>query len=185
MPTSLTRRLKKLRRTNQGSPPVHSGQRPALSQAEPAPMHPSFDPQPAVAEHDDLSLPLAVGLALGVALAVAPFGIWWLPPATVYATSIAFIAAVYLGFAVADGRRKVIVVEGVVAGAFVLVAALGAAGSPWLLVAGLVGHGCKDLWQHRTGFVRGTRWWPPFCVAVDWVAGAILSMAILTGLVAL
>ena len=47
---------------------------------------------------------------------------------------------------------------------FVLVAAVAATASPWLLVAGLVGHGAKDLWQHRTGFVANTRWWPPFCV---------------------
>jgi hypothetical protein len=29
-------------------------------------------------------------------------------------------------------------------------------GSPWLLVAGLAGHGLKDLWQHRSHFVANT-----------------------------
>ena len=28
--------------------------------------------------------------------------------------------------------------------------------------------GSKDLWQHRTQFVANTRWWPPFCLVVDW-----------------
>jgi hypothetical protein len=51
------------------------------------------------------------------------------------------IAAVYVGFAVADGRPKVIAVETSVAFAFVVVAAAAITGSPWLLVAGLAGHG--------------------------------------------
>ena len=34
--------------------------------------------------------------------------------------------------------------------AFVVVAAAAVTGSPWLLVAGLAGHGFKDLWQHRS-----------------------------------
>ena len=85
------------------------------------------------------------------------------------------IAAVYVGFAVADGRPKVIAVESSVTFAFVVVAAAAVTGSPWLLVAGLAGHGLKDLWQHRTHFVANTRWWPPFCMVVDWVVAAIIA----------
>jgi hypothetical protein len=48
-----------------------------------------------------------------------------------------------------------------------------------VLVAGLAGHGLKDFWQHRTGFVSGTRWWPPFCAGVDVVAAALLAVTIL------
>ena len=65
--------------------------------------------------------------------------------------------------------------------AFVVVAAAAVTGSAWLIVAGLAGHGLKDLWQHRTGFVAGTRWWPPFCAAVDFVAAALIAVAITTG----
>ena len=46
---------------------------------------------------------------------------------------------------------------------------------------GLAGHGLKDLWQHRTHFVRNTRWWPPFCATVDWVVAGILTGALLMG----
>ena len=91
------------------------------------------------------------------------------------------IAAVYIGFAVADGRRHVLAVETAVASAFVVVAAAAVPGSAWLIVAGLAGHGLKDLWQHRTGFVAGTRWWPPFCAAVDFVAAALIAVAIVAG----
>ena len=90
------------------------------------------------------------------------------------------IAAVYVGFAVADGRWRIIAVESSLAASFVVLAAAAITGSAWLLVAVLAAHGLKDLWQHRTQ-VTGTRWWPPFCVAVDWVAALILTAAILTG----
>ena len=105
-----------------------------------------------------------------------PLGLWWIRPATVYAISLVLIAAVYIGFAVADGRKKVLAVEVSVATIFVLVGAVAVTGSPWVAVAGLVGHGATDLWQHRTGFVNNTRWWAPFCLTIDWVAAAIVAM---------
>ena len=91
------------------------------------------------------------------------------------------IASVYVGFAVADGRPKVIAVESSVTFAFVVVAAAAVTGSPWLLVIGLAGHGLKDLWQHRRKFVANTRWWPPFCLVVDYVAAVIIAIEILAG----
>ena len=67
--------------------------------------------------------PLIWGALWGVIQAAAPLGFWWLDAATVYGMSIALIAAVYIGFAVADGRPTVIAVETTVAGAFVVLAA--------------------------------------------------------------
>jgi len=85
--------------------------------------------------------PLIWGVVWGVIQAAVPLGFWWLDPATVYALSLALIAAVYIGFAVADGRRAVIAVECAVAGAFVVLAAAAitgpaaidgiASGEPW------------------------------------------------------
>jgi hypothetical protein len=77
--------------------------------------------------------------------------------------------------------QNVIAVEISVATVFLLVGAVAVTGSLWVAVAGLVGHGAKDLWQHRTGFVNNTRWWPPFCLTVDWVAAAIVAIAITAG----
>jgi hypothetical protein len=48
-------------------------------------------------------------------------------------------------------------------------------------VAGFTGHGVKELWQHRRHFVVNTRWWPPFCLVVDWVAAAILVVLLTVG----
>jgi hypothetical protein len=99
----------------------------------------------------------------------------------VQALLLAAIAAVYVGFAVADGRPKVIAVECTVAGAFVLLAAAGVTGSAWLLVVGYTGHGLKDFWQERTRYVANTRWWPPFCAAIDWLVAAVLAVEIAAG----
>jgi hypothetical protein len=79
---------------------------------------------------------VAWGVVVGVVMAASPLAFWWLDPSTVYALGLVLIAAIYIGFAVADGRPKVIVAESTVA-------------SVWLIVVGLVGHGLKDLWQHR------------------------------------
>ena len=125
--------------------------------------------------------PAICGAATGALQAASPLAFWWLEPRTVYALGLVLIAAVYIGFSVADGRGQVIAIESSVAGIFVVVAAVGVTGSAWLLVLGLAGHGLKDLWQHRTHFVRNTRWWPPFCATVDWVAAGILTGALLMG----
>ena len=129
-----------------------------------------------------LRAPVLWGLVFGAGQAASPLAFWWLDTATVYALGLILIAAVYIGFAVADGRGRVIAIESSVASAFVIVAAAGITGSPWLLVIGLAGHGLKDLWQHRTHFVANTRWWPPFCLVVDWTVAAILAVEIVAGL---
>ena len=68
-----------------------------------------------------------------------------------------------------------------VATVFVVVAALAVPASGWLVVAGLAGHGLKDVWQHRTRFVANTRWWPPFCATVDFVAAALIAALLAAG----
>jgi hypothetical protein len=122
------------------------------------------------------------GVVVGLLQAATPLVFWWLDSATIYALGLVGIAFIYIGFAVADGRPKVIAVESSVTFAFVLVAAVAVTGTPWLLVIGLAGHGFKDLWQHRTDFVSTTRWWPPFCMVVDWVVAAIIAGEIAAGM---
>ena len=121
------------------------------------------------------------GVAVGIFQAFSPIALWWLDATAVWGVALAMIAAIYVGFAVADGRQRVIVAEVLVAFAFVICATLAIASFPWLIVVGLVGHGLNDLWQHRTQFVSTTRWWPPFCFVVDVVAAALTAAALLTG----
>jgi hypothetical protein len=140
---------------------------------------------PALTPHRGLRTPVMWGAVFGILQAASPLAFFWLDPATVYALGLPLIAAVYIGFAVADGRGYVLAVETVVASAFVVVAAASVTGPAWLIVAGLVGHGLKDMWQHRTGFVAGTRWWPPFCASVDFVAAGLIAVATTVGVPAL
>ena len=128
-----------------------------------------------------LQPPVIWGLVVGGAQAASPLAFWWLDTATVYALGLIVIAPVYIGLAVADGRARVIAIESSVASVFVVVAAAAVTGSPWLLVLGLAGHGLKDLWQHRRHFVANTRWWPPFCLVVDFVAATVIAVEILAG----
>ena len=142
-----------------------------MTPAEPAPRQAALS----------LRTPVLWGVVVGAIQAASPLAFWWLDPATVYALGLALIAAIYIGFAVADGRASVIVVESCVAAVFVVLAAAGVTGSAWLLVLGFTGHGIKDLWQHRSHYVANTRWWPPFCLIVDWVvAAAIVALIILS-----
>src|SRR3954463_4025935 len=125
--------------------------------------------------------PAMWGVLWGGLQAASPLAFFWLDATTVYALGLVLIASVYIGFAVADGRAPVIAAETCVASAFVVVAAAAVTGSAWLLVAGLAGHGLKDLWQHRTGVVANTRGGPPFCPPVDFVAATIIAVAIVAG----
>jgi hypothetical protein len=128
-----------------------------------------------------IAAPVLGGVVVGLVQAATPIFFWWLEPSTVYAPPLAAIAGVYVGFAVADGRWTVIAVESAVATAFIIVAIVAVTESPWFLVLGLAGHGFKDFWQHVTNYVNGTRWWPPFCAAVDFVVSAIIVLAIVAG----
>jgi hypothetical protein len=125
--------------------------------------------------------PIIWGLIIGAIQAVSPVAFFWLEQSTVHAIYISLIASVYVGFAVSDGRPRVVVIESAVAAGFVLVAMAGVTGTAWLLVAGYAGHGLKDYWQERSHFVANTRWWPPFCAAIDFLVAIILALEIAAG----
>jgi hypothetical protein len=125
--------------------------------------------------------PILWGLLIGAIQAVSPFAFYWLEQSTMHAIYISLIATVYIGFAVADGRPRVVAIESAVAAGFVLIAIAGVTGTAWLLVAGYAGHGAKDYWQERRHFVANTRWWPPFCAAIDWLVAFILAVEIAAG----
>ena len=124
--------------------------------------------------------PIIWGVAIGLFQAFSPLAFWWLEPALVWSLALVLIAAVYIGLAVADGRTVVVAAEVAVAAAFVILGAL-AVKSPWLGVIALVAHGIKDLVQHRTHFVANTRWWPPFCLVVDFVAAPVIALLLIAG----
>ena len=139
-------------------------------------MSPAAPPQ-----KQSIRVPVLWGFVVGGLNVVSAWAFWWLDLSTFHALAIVLIASVYIGFAVADGRAKVIAVEVAVASVFVVLAATAVTGTAWLLVVAYAGHGFKDLWQHRHHFVANTRWWPPFCATIDWLVAAILVVLIAGG----
>ena len=112
------------------------------------------------------------GLVIGSVQAASPLAFWWLDPATVHRSSITVIAAIYVGFAVADGRPKVLAMEAAVAGAFVVFAAAGVTdprGSWCLATPDTASRTCgrsaiTTSPTHvggRRSVRRWTSWWPP------------------------
>jgi hypothetical protein len=51
-------------------------------------------------------------------------------------------------------------------------------GSRWLPYGGPVGSETLAPWQHPTEFVANTRWWPPCCMAVDFVVATVIVVEI-------
>jgi thiol:disulfide interchange protein len=88
---------------------------------------------------------------------------------------LAAIAGIYVGFALMDGRARILVLEASIALAFVLLATLGAQESLLLLALGYIGHGVWDL-AHHPNYVptRLVPWYPPFCALYDWLIAAFI-----------
>jgi hypothetical protein len=100
-------------------------------------------------------------------------------PLAFHAVALALIAAIYLGFALMDGRISIAILEGMVGTAFVVIALLGLWLAPVLIAAGLILHGCWDVAHRPHGVAtKLPAWYPAFCAAYDFVfAGAFLLLA--------
>jgi Family of unknown function (DUF6010) len=88
--------------------------------------------------------------------------------------ALAAAAGVYLGFAVADGRRSALLVQVGEVLSFTALAALAVQrDSPGLLGVGWLAHTTWDALHHRgRGSTRVRSWWPPFCVGYDMALAA-------------
>jgi hypothetical protein len=93
-----------------------------------------------------------------------------------YPTILIVIASYYALFAVMGESIQALVVEAVVAAAFLVVAIAGFKYSLWLVVAALAGHGVLDLFHGQVIANPGVpALWPAFCLAYDGVAAAYLA----------
>jgi hypothetical protein len=133
-----------------------------------------------VSEEPQLQLTGPVGAAVGLGLALATvlplLLLSELAGMQFLAVQLGFVAAVYFGFAIADGRVRSLLTEVPVAGVFLAVGA-GAlwADSPLLLAAGYAAHAVWDVLHHPRAVhteVRG--WYPPFCVVYDVIVAAFV-----------
>jgi hypothetical protein len=122
---------------------------------------------------------ILVGIAGGGLTAWLAWSPFIPDPLAFHAVALALIAAIYLGFALMDGRISIAILEWTVGTVFVVLALLGLWQAPVLLAVGLILHGCWDLAHRPHGITtRLPVWYPPFCAAYDFVfAGVFLLLA--------
>jgi hypothetical protein len=123
---------------------------------------------------------MLIGLALGL-VGVAEAAVLPREDAFIFlGVLLAAIGAVYLGFAIADGRTSAIAVQIVSALVFLNIALLGVTQqSAVLLGLGYLAHGGWDAIHHEGhGPTRVRTWYPPFCVIADVTIGGALLLGI-------
>ena len=100
-----------------------------------------------------------------------------------YPTVLVVVASYYILFAAmgGGGSARVILIESLIAGVFVVAASLGFRRSLWLVAAGLAAHGVMDFFHGRLVANPGVpAWWPAFCGAYDVAAAGYLAWRLTT-----
>ena len=118
---------------------------------------------------------------IGVILAAVTMAVAMLIPKPkaldLFAMLLIFIAAIYVGFALLDGRRREALIETVMVALFFVLAILGLWVTPDFLVAGYVAHGAWDALHHPKAVqTKVVSWWPPFCLVYDWIIGGFIFL---------
>jgi hypothetical protein len=93
--------------------------------------------------------------------------------------TLAMIGAIYIGFALTDGRRAIIVVEALVATLFLIASIVSVLWSPWVVVGSFVAHGFWDFAHDHGVKTTMPRWYIPFCAFYDLVFAAGLGAILL------
>jgi hypothetical protein len=97
-----------------------------------------------------------------------------------YPTLLMPIATYYVLFAVMGSSTPAVLVESLVAAAFLALALAGFKRNLWVVVAAIAGHGVFDFFHDL--FIRnpGTPvWWPGFCGSFDILAAGFLAMLLM------
>src|SRR5688572_20348616 len=97
-----------------------------------------------------------------------------------YPTLLMPIATYYILFAVVASSTPALIIESVVAGAFLTLALLGFSKNLWVTVGALAGHGVFDFYHHV--FIQNPgvpAWWPGFCGSFDILAGGFLAVLLM------
>jgi hypothetical protein len=121
---------------------------------------------------------LLAGAVLGLATDAVLFALPPSRPGCCPGAHLAAAGGVYLGFAVADGRRSALLVQaGELLGFTALTALAVQRDSPGLLGAGRLAHVTWDALHHRgRGPTRVRSWYPALCIGYD-VAVAVPLLA--------
>jgi len=121
-----------------------------------------------------------IGLVLALIIASFAMLVGFDRERAFYPTVLIVVALYYVLFAAMGASARVLGLEIAAAITFSLVAAVGFRHNPWIIVAGLIGHGLFDF--VHASFIQNLgvpQWWPGFCGAYDVAAGGWLAMRIL------
>ncbi len=125
---------------------------------------------------------LLVGAFLALAVGVFATAVGLDRDRGFYPTVTIVIAFYYVLFAAVGGSSQSLLLESLVAGAFVAAAALGFRSSLWLVVLALAAHGVLDLAHAHVIANPGVPpWWRDFCFTYDLVAAAYLAWLLKAG----
>ena len=100
-------------------------------------------------------------------------------PLAFHTVALAVIGAIYVGFAFADGRLQILIIELTVGTGFLVLGFLGLWQAPLFIAVGLILHALWDLAHRPRGVTTKLPvWYPAFCAAYDFVfAGVFLVLA--------
>ena len=94
-----------------------------------------------------------------------------------YPTVLIVTATYYVLFAAMGGYTPALMLESMVAVAFVTLAVAGFRKSLWFVVGALAGHGVFDLFHHLLIQNPGVPpWWPGFCLSFDVLISILLAL---------
>lgn len=122
---------------------------------------------------------IIAGIASGGLTALIAWSSFIPDPLAFHSVALAIIGAIYLGFALSDGRLSIMLLELSVGTGFVVLALLGLWLAPMFIAIGLILHGFWDLAHRPRGVTtKLPAWYPPFCAAYDFVfAGVFLLLS--------
>jgi hypothetical protein len=104
-------------------------------------------------------------------------GGWIRSRSSLLSNTLTAIATYYILFAVMGSSTRAMIIESLVASAFLMVALTGFQRNLWVVVAALAGHGvfdfCHDVFIQNPGVPV---WWRGFCLSFDLLAGGFLAM---------
>ena len=121
-----------------------------------------------------------IGLTLAIAVSAFAAAARFDRDRALYPTVLIIVASYYLLFAAMDGSARVLIVESIVAIAFVGLATVGFRSCLWLVAIGLAAHGVFDAFHGQLVTNPSLpEWWPRFCMAYDISAAGCLAWLLL------
>src|SRR5205823_4739515 len=106
-------------------------------------------------------MPYVVGIVLSLGVALFARSVGFDRDRAFYPTVLMVIASYYVLFAAMSDSVQTVLLESVVMTVFVIAAVVGFKSSPWIVVAGLAGHGVFDAVHGNVLENSGVPvWWP-------------------------